>query len=100
LAQFPKARILKRGYRHVKNVWEVAYRPIDAVATERDFYLKYPVRQATRERYNSYIQAFMTAQGVKRNIELLQKRFGDTYWFYLHFNEPATLQKSDEKNRY
>ena len=65
-----------------------------------DFYSKYPVRQATRERYNSYIQAFMTAQGVKRNIELLQKRFGDTYWFYLHFNEPATLQKSDEKNRY
>jgi len=42
LAQFPKARILKRGYRQTLNVWEVYYRPIEAIATERDFYLNYP----------------------------------------------------------
>ena len=42
LAQFPASRILKRGYRHVKNVWEACYRPIEALATERDFYLNYP----------------------------------------------------------
>ena len=41
LGQFPKARILKRGYRHVKNVWEVCYRPVETLATERDFYLNY-----------------------------------------------------------
>ena len=65
-----------------------------------DFYMQYPVSQATRARYNSYIQAYLSAQGNKSKTGLLQKKFGDTYWYYLHFVEPSTLQKNDEKNRY
>ena len=64
------------------------------------FYVQYPVSQATRDHYTEYIQAYQDAQGNKHKIDLLQKQFGHTYWFYLHFVEPATLQKNEEKNRY
>ena len=68
--------------------------------SEADFFNQYPVSQATRDKYNSYIQAYLSAQGNKRATERLQKQFGQTYWFYLHFVEPANLQKNEEKNRY
>ena len=60
----------------------------------------YPISRATRERYNRYIQAYLASKDSKRNFEQLQKQFGDTYWFYLHFVNPVKLQKKDEKNRY
>jgi hypothetical protein len=65
-----------------------------------DFYTKYPVSQATRERFSQYVQAYKAAQTSKRSFELLQKQFGATYWYYMHFVEPSTLKKQDEQNRY
>ena len=66
----------------------------------QEFFEKYPVSQVTRERFTQYIKAFKAAQGSVRNFEQLQKQFGNTYWYYVHFVEPSTLQKKDEKNRY
>jgi tetratricopeptide (TPR) repeat protein len=60
----------------------------------------YPISRATRDRYNRYIQAYLASQGSKRNFEQLQKQFGDTYWFYLHFVNPVKLQKKDDNNMY
>ena len=65
-----------------------------------DFYGQYPVSKVTRDRFDRYFQAFKAAQGNKRNFDQLEKQFGNTYWFYVHFIEPSTLQKKDEKNRY
>ena len=65
-----------------------------------EFYVQYPISQATRERFDRYLQAFKATQGSKRNFEQLEKQFGNTYWYYVHFVEPSTLQKKDEKNRY
>jgi tetratricopeptide (TPR) repeat protein len=62
-----------------------------------EFYAQYPVSRTTRERFNRYFQAL---QGSRRNYEQLEKQFGNTYWFYVHFIEPSTLQKKDETNRY
>ena len=72
----------------------------NAVLAGDDFYLQYPVSRATRERFERYAQAFKIAQGSKRNMEQLAKQFGNTYWYYVHFIEPYSLQKKDEKNRY
>jgi hypothetical protein len=65
-----------------------------------ELYTQYPVSNATRNRFAQYIQAFKAAQGSKRNQERLQAQFGNTYWYYVHFIKPATIQKEDEKNRY
>ena len=65
-----------------------------------DFYMQYPVSQATRERFRHYAQAYKAAQGNKRNLEQLQKQFGNTYWYYVHFIDPSTLRKKDEQDRY
>lgn len=65
-----------------------------------DLNAQYPISRTTRERFDMYVQAFKAAQGSKRNFEQLKKQFGNTYWYYVHFVEPATLQKRDEKNRY
>ena len=67
---------------------------------DEGFFTQYPVSQATRERFNRYVQAFKASQDNRRNFEQLEKQFGDTYWFYVHFVEPSTLQKKDENNRY
>ena len=76
----------------------IAYK--NAMRAGDDFYTQYPVSQTTRDRFDRYVAAFKAAQGSKRNLELLEKQFGNTYWFYIHFIEPTTLQKTDEKNRY
>ena len=65
-----------------------------------EFYEQYPVSRATRDRFDRYFQAYKAIQGSKRNFEQLEKQFGNTYWYYVHFIEPSTLQKKDEKNRY
>jgi len=65
-----------------------------------DFFKQYPVGNATRERFGRYLQAFNSVQGNKRNSEYLEKQFGNTYWYYLHFITPVPLTKDDEKNRY
>lgn len=66
-----------------------------------EFYDKYPVSNATRDRFDKYIQTFKVAQGgSRRYFEQLEKQFGNTYWFYVHFIESSTLQKKNEKNRY
>ena len=65
-----------------------------------DFFTRYPVSQETRERFSRYAQAYKAVQGSKRNFEQLQRQFGNTYWYYMHFIEPSTLKKNDEQNRY
>ncbi|MDX9946697.1 MAG: DUF6057 family protein [Bacteroidales bacterium] len=66
-----------------------------------EFYDQYPVSRATRDRFDGYIQAYKAAQGgSRRYFEQLEIQFGNTYWFYVHFIEPSTLQKKDEQNRY
>lgn len=66
----------------------------------KDKNIQYTVSQATRERYNRYIRAYLASQGSRRNFEQLQKQFGDTYWFYLHFVDPTKLVKKNDENRY
>jgi hypothetical protein len=58
-----------------------------------DFFTQYPVSQATRDRFNLYIQAFSALQGSKRKLDQFQKQFGDTYWYYLNFVEIHTSKK-------
>jgi tetratricopeptide (TPR) repeat protein len=65
-----------------------------------EFYAQFPVSRATRDRFDRYFQAYKAVPGSRRNLEQLEKQFGNTYWFYVHFIEPSTLQKKDEKNRY
>lgn len=76
----------------------IAYK--NAIQAGDEFYGRYPVSREARQRFGQYVQAFRAAQGNKRGMEQLEKQFGNTYWFYLHFVEPATLEKKDEKNRY
>ena len=61
---------------------------------------QYPVSQATRARFERYAQAYKAAQGSKRNLEQLEKQFGNTYWYYAHFINPFTLQNNNVQNRY
>ena len=72
----------------------------DAVRAGNEFYEQYPVSWVTQERFHQYAQAYRAAQGSRRNLELLERQFGETYWFYLHFIEHSTLIKRDESNRY
>ena len=65
-----------------------------------DLLKQYPVSSDTRQRFARYNQMYLSAQGNKRNFELLEKQFGATYWFYLHYVKPLSLQKNEEKNRY
>lgn len=66
-----------------------------------EFYAQYPVSEAVRERFARYIKAFGAVQGGnKRSLEQLEKQFGNTYWYYVHFVETSTLRKKDEQNRY
>jgi len=72
----------------------------NAVLAGDELFTQYPVSRATRDRFERYAQAFKAAQGNKRNFEQLKKQFGNTYWYYVHFIDPYSLQKKDEKNRY
>lgn len=66
-----------------------------------EFYDQYPVSTATRARFNRYVQAYQVAQGGSmRSFEQLKNQFGNTYWFYVHFIEPSSLQNKDAQNRY
>jgi hypothetical protein len=56
----------------------------------------YPISPATRERFNQYMRNVQS--GVSR--QWLEKAYGDTYWFYLHFVQPVPLQTSTDPNRY
>ena len=76
----------------------VAYH--NATQADDDIFDQYPVKQTTRDRFEQYIQAFRAAQGSRRNFELLEKQFGNTYWFYVHFINPSTIQSNNEQNRY
>ena len=58
-----------------------------------DFFMQYPVSNATRERYDRYIQAVKAAQGNKRKFEQFQKQFSNTFWYYMNLIDPATLKK-------
>ncbi|MDR1866217.1 MAG: DUF6057 family protein [Bacteroidales bacterium] len=72
----------------------------NTAGTDSDFAAQYPVSPATRRRFDEYIQAFKAAQGSRRNYEHLEKKFANTYWFYVHFTEPVLMRNEDEKNRY
>jgi len=72
----------------------------NAMQESDDFFNQYPVSRATRDRFERYEQGVRTAQSSKRQFELFQKQFGNTYWFYVHFINPSSLQKKDEQNRY
>ena len=65
-----------------------------------DFFNQYPVSRVTRERFERYAQTIKAAQNSKRQFEQFEKQFGDTYWYYVNFINPSTLQKKDEQNRY
>jgi hypothetical protein len=65
-----------------------------------DFLKKYPVSETTLKRFDEYAQVYKNAKRSKRDWEQLNKRFGNTYWFYVHFTEPALLHKEGEKYRY
>ncbi len=66
----------------------------------QDFFLQYPISNATLERFNKFGQAYNAAQGSKRNFEQLKKQFGNTYWYYMQFIESSTIQGKDEKKIY
>ena len=70
------------------------------VQAGEDFFIQYPVGASTREKFAHYNQTFNMAQTNIRYLEHLEKQFGNTYWYYLHFVKPVLLQKNDEKNRY
>lgn len=65
-----------------------------------DFFNQYPVSRVTRERFERYAQTIKAAQNSKRQFEQFEKQFGNTYWYYVNFINPSTLQKKDEQNRY
>jgi len=65
-----------------------------------DFFNLYPVSRATRDRFDRYAQGVKMAQSSKRQFELFEKQFGNTYWFYVNFINPSVIQKKDEQNRY
>ena len=68
--------------------------------SDEGFAKQYPVSNPTRERFKLYNQTFNNAKNNKHLLEQLEKQFGNTYWYYLHFNKPVSLQKNEEKNRY
>ena len=70
------------------------------VRADSDFFRRYPVSKSTRERFGRFVQTYEAAQGNKSKSEQLEKQFGNTYWYYLNFVNPSTLQKKDEENRY
>lgn len=72
----------------------------DLMRENEQFYEQYPVSRTTRERFAGYVQAYKTAQSSKRNFEQLQKQFGNSYWYYLHFVVSSPIMKKDEQNRY
>ena len=58
-----------------------------------DFFTQYPVSSATRERYDSYLQAVNAARGNERRFNQFQTQFSNTYWYYLNLIDPSTLKK-------
>jgi hypothetical protein len=56
----------------------------------------YPISDATRKRFSRYLQYTKSSNDI-RTIELL---FGKTYWFYLQFSQPASIQSTTDPNRY
>ncbi|KAA6327044.1 hypothetical protein EZS27_023928, partial [termite gut metagenome] len=65
-----------------------------------DFLKKYPVSEATLKRFSEYTRVYKNAKRSNRDWEQLRKRFGNTYWFYVHFTEPVFGHNEDEKYRY
>ena len=59
-----------------------------------DFFTQYPISNATRERYDHYMQAVQAAQrGGERKFEQFKKQFSNTFWFYMNLIDPTTLKK-------
>ncbi|GHU82236.1 hypothetical protein FACS189415_2340 [Bacteroidia bacterium] len=56
----------------------------------------YQISEATRKRFSKYLQYTKSSNDI-RTIELL---FGKTYWFYLQFTQPVSLQSTTDSNRY
>ena len=64
---------------------------------------QYPISQQTISRFNDYVQAYKQVRSTpdKQMMKNLHQQFGNTYWFYFHFRQPDSLQKTeDETNRY
>ncbi len=76
----------------------IVYRTLGPADTAT--FRQYPIGVAATKRFEQYAQAYKATKGSKRNFEQLEKQFGNTYWYYIHFVEPATLQEKNEKNRY
>ena len=58
---------------------------------ELEEYMRYPIKAESFERFYEYVQIF---QQLANNPQLqrreLSRKFGNTYWYYLHFfNQPA-----------
>jgi hypothetical protein len=56
----------------------------------------YPVSEASRERFRAYLQAARTGAGKA----WMEKRYGQTYWYYLYYVQPEALHTSSDSNRY
>ena len=71
-----------------------------AAQVGNDFYVRYPISNATIERFNRYVQALETAQTSKLNFEHFTKQFDNTYWYYVHFAESSTTQQNGKQEIY
>ena len=61
---------------------------------------QYPISELTRERFNNYKQAYKLVQS-NQQLTMLYQQFGNTYWFYHFFKQPASLRNTeDETDRY
>ena len=58
------------------------------IAIDKDpgLFTKYPISDATQERYNRYMQAVNVARGGEHKFEQFRKRFDNTYWFYMNLH--------------
>jgi len=57
-----------------------------AIDKDPDLFTKYPISDATQERYNRYMQAVNVARGGEHKFEQFRKRFDNTYWFYMNLH--------------
>ena len=80
-------------YPSIPTHYEEALLLYDVLAKDPDFLTQYPVSNATRERYDRYMQAIKAAQGSERKFEQFQKQFSNTYWYYMNLVDPSTLKK-------
>ena len=62
---------------------------------------EYPISELTSERFNNYVQAYKLATSNQKMMQRLYQQYGKTFWFFLHFKQPASLKETeDATNRY